>query len=167
MNDDIPEIRPVMEKQNPSKYVTLLRDSHPQLFKATALKSVVLFLIALSMFIKPEYVLQDLISTSRIIPLWFWGVVFTIISIMMAYGISNGYRRYQWARRALISGAIVTGMWGVGYAFALFGGETTKVFGTIFWFYVCGNFVIWTGEPAFNPLSSALHNGKETLQDDV
>lgn len=146
-----------------------LRETHPQLFKAMILKVMVLFAVGLAILVKPGWIIDSKLNDGdSVIPLAFWGLLFIAISIVFAYGITNGIKRYKWARRALIAGSIVTGIWAVGYFFALFSGQTDRVFATIFWFYACINFIIWAGEPAFNPISSALqNNGKAGKPEDV
>lgn len=139
-----------------------LRQSHPQLYKAMLLKTAMLIAVALAILIRPEFIIEEnLRRPDPVIPLQFWAILYLGIAATLAYGVTNGLKRYKWARRALVAGAIITGIWAVGYMFAVFGGTSDKVFAAIFWVYACTNFIIWAGEPAFNPLSSALGNNSK------
>lgn len=144
-----------------------LNKSHPSLFKALILKCIVLLLIGLALLInRPGYIVDTVLTAPRalVIPLEVWGLVFMGLAVSMAYGISGGLIRYRWARRALIGGAFITGIWAIVYIFALLGERTDRVFAVIFWIYINLNFIIWAGEPAFNPLSSALSESPNNVK---
>jgi hypothetical protein len=145
-----------MDAQNNQPKSLLLRDSHPQFFKGLVLKVAMLLTVGVLCFIKPSLLVEQHLIDESTIPLSVWGAAFICIAVLMAYGLSSTVKRYRYARRALIAGAVISGIWAMGYLFAVIGGESDRGGSVIFWFFVCGNFIIWSGEPPTNPLSSAL-----------
>lgn len=145
-----------------------LRKTHPTLFKALVIKSVMLVMLGIifSAGFK-QYIFElKILQTARIVPLEFWGGIYLVNGLMLMYGISNGVRRYRWARRALIVASSLAGLFCVGYIFAIAQGLTDRLLAPLFWGYFSASLAVWTGEPAFNPLSSAL-NTKGTINDNL
>lgn len=146
-----------------------LRQSHPSLFKSLMLKAI--FIFTAGVFIatgNATYVLEETVLTrngvvdSPLIPVELFGIAFIVVGLTLAYGITNGLRRYKWARRGMIAAASLCGIFAVGYWFAFIQDFTPRIFAPLLWSYMTGQFIIWAGEPAFNPLSSALNAKPKT-----
>ncbi len=143
-----------------------LRDSHPQLFKSLLVKG--LFMLGcggLMLTGYANYLIEETVlrrgGQEPLIPITFWGIVFLLVSGMLIYGITNGVGRYKWARRGMVGAASICGVFALGYWFAFLGGYTDRALAPLVWSMLTALFIIWAGEPAFNPLSSALnYNGK-------
>lgn len=134
-----------------------LRNMHPTLFKSLALKSAMLTLGGIGLASQGDYSpRQENLTFALFLPIEFWGVMFTLAGLLTAYGIIFSLNHYKYARYGLILGAAVTGIWAASYIVGFATGATSSYLGAIFYIYLSGTMMIWAGEPAFNPLSSAL-----------
>lgn len=135
---------------------TSLRNMHPSLFKSLVLKSAMLTLAGVIMIIQGEYSTRQEGLVISYIPIELWGLLFTASGLLTGVGIINNLKRYKYARYGLILGAGICGVWGVSYFAGLFTGPEPSPLGTLFFAYMSGTLMVWAGEPAFNPLASAL-----------
>lgn len=151
--------------QTPEQLVNLpLRQSHPSLFKSLVVKALFIIIAGLMLSTgQATYLIEEAVlyrnGQSPLVPFEFWGAAFILTGSVLLYGITNGLNRYKWARRGMIMAAALCGIFAVGYWFSYLQGLTGRVFAPMFWTYLTCQFIIWAGEPAFNPLSSALNEG--------
>lgn len=136
-----------------------LRKTHPSLFRSLVVKALFLLLLSVILIgtggealVEPE-VLQE----ADVLRMEFWGALFGIAGLMLTYGVTNGTKRYKWAKRGLLMASIVAGLFGVAYILTYLQGTVDTVLPALFWSFVSLTTAVWVPEPAFNPLASIIN----------
>lgn len=141
---------------------TILRlyQSHPNLFKMMLSKSLFTLLIAYLLISHKAYLIipRMALESKQIIPLQVWGIIWLIVGLLIAFGITLGVNRYRFARWGLILGALVGGYWAVGFWSLFILNKTTLINAPLLWTMYTITLVSWSSEPNFNPLSKAVHD---------
>lgn len=139
-----------------------LKQNHPTLFMSLMIKAGFMVLVGLVLVIfGVQYFIEPHALQQTLIPVNLWGIPVAVAGIMVFYGILGCPENYKWARRGLLTGSVVAGIFAAAYFFAFLSGYSDRIMSGLFWGYLSMVLAIWVPEPTFNPIASATLNKKD------
>lgn len=144
----------------------LLRNTHPNLFYSLLVWAGFTIIVAALLMLGMERYLipTTLIQRQPSIPLEVWGILYTITGFLLLYGLTNGNKRYKYARWGMVIGSYIGAFWAIGFWSVFLNTSLISIHPPMLWTIYTLKFIIWSREPTFNPIS-ALINTKGTDND--
>lgn len=145
---------------------TRLRETHPNLFYSMLVWACFTTVVALTLVFNAEDKLIPvvLLKEQPSIPLELWGVAYSITAGLLLFGITNGHKRYRYARWGMVIGSYIGAFWALGFWTAFLFQSSISLHPPMLWTIYTLKFVIWSREPTFNPISAVI-NTKGTSND--
>lgn len=140
-----------------------LRQTHPNLFYAVLLKAGLNLAVGAMLLNGREDLLVPaaVLERPQGVPFEFWGACFTLVAVMILFGISGPISRCRWVKRGLIFGSYIGGIWMFGFWSQFLQDRLLLINAPLLWTFYTLNHIIWLREPSFNPVTSMIRNGSD------